>query len=89
MSYMGGGYAQMIIILHRGGGVSWDPQKWLRNICTTPYMYTGAADSRLERISSPNFDLYKIFFSMETLITNVRFHKSYISPLAVHSQEVN
>ena len=33
----GGGYAQMITILHRGGGVSLDPQKWLRNMCTTPY----------------------------------------------------
>ena len=32
-----GGYAQMITILHRGGGVSRDPQKWLRNMCTTPY----------------------------------------------------
>ena len=31
-----GGYAQMITILHRGGGVSRDPQKWLRNMCTTP-----------------------------------------------------
>ena len=30
-----GGYAQMITILH-GGGVSRDPQKWLRNMCTTP-----------------------------------------------------
>ena len=27
----------MITILHRGG-VSHDPQKWLRNMCTTPYM---------------------------------------------------
>ena len=36
--YMDGGrgYAQMITILHRGGGVSPDPQKWLRNMCTTP-----------------------------------------------------
>ena len=32
-----GGYAQMITILHREGGVSRDPQKWLRNMCTTPY----------------------------------------------------
>ena len=35
-----GGYAQMITILHRGGGggrVSRDPQKWLRNMCTTPH----------------------------------------------------
>ena len=33
-----GGYAQMITILHRGGGVSRDPRKWLRNMCTTPKM---------------------------------------------------
>ena len=26
----------MITILHRGGGVSRDPQMWLRNMCTTP-----------------------------------------------------
>ena len=26
----------MITILHRGEGVSQDPQKWLRNMCTTP-----------------------------------------------------
>ena len=31
-----GGYAQMITILHGGGGVSRNPQKWLRNMCTTP-----------------------------------------------------
>ena len=33
-----GGYAQMITILHRGG-VSRDPQKWLRNMCTTPHCW--------------------------------------------------
>ena len=33
--YIGGGYAQMITILH-GGGVSRDPKKWLRNMCMTP-----------------------------------------------------
>ena len=27
----------MITILQRGGGVSWDPQKCLHNMCTTPY----------------------------------------------------
>ena len=27
----------MITILHGGGRVSRDPQKWLRNMCTTPY----------------------------------------------------
>ena len=32
-----GGYAQMITILH-GGGVSRDPKKWLRNMCTTPML---------------------------------------------------
>ena len=32
-----GGYAQMITILHRGRGVSQDPKKLLRNMCTTPY----------------------------------------------------
>ena len=34
--HWGEGYAQMIAILD-GGGVSQDPQKWLRNMCTTPY----------------------------------------------------
>ena len=38
-----GGYAQMITILHRGGGVFRDPQKWLRNMCTTPYLGTHAS----------------------------------------------
>ena len=32
----GGGNAQIITILHRGEGVSRDPQKWLRNVCKTP-----------------------------------------------------
>ena len=31
-----GGSRQMITILHRGGGVCRDPQKWLRNIWMTP-----------------------------------------------------
>ena len=35
----GGRYAQMITILHMGGGVSRDSQKWLRNMCTTPKQY--------------------------------------------------
>ena len=38
LQYYMGGYAQMITILQRGGGVSRDPQKWLRNMCTTPYL---------------------------------------------------
>ena len=33
-----GGDVKMITILHRGGGVSRDPQKWVRNMSTTPYL---------------------------------------------------
>ena len=33
----GWGYTQMVTILHRGVGVSGDPQKWLRNMCRTPH----------------------------------------------------
>ena len=32
----GGGYAQKITILHRGGGVYRDPQNALRNLWTAP-----------------------------------------------------
>ena len=30
------GYAQTITVLLKGGGVSRDPQKFIRNLCTAP-----------------------------------------------------
>ena len=34
--YIGGGMPKLLQY-YIGGGVSRDPQKWLRNMCTTPY----------------------------------------------------
>ena len=35
--YIGGGMPKWLQY-YIGGGVSRDPQKWLRNMCTTPYL---------------------------------------------------
>ena len=68
-----GGYAQMITILH-GGGFSRDPQKWLRNLCTTPRMNTMKMIwkrwQRMPRPTSPNMGFEKTHQSAEST-TNI------------------
>ena len=83
-----GGYAQMITILHRGEGSLGTPKSDYV-ICARPLTCTLARQiAGWKEFPLLILICIKSFF-WETLITNVRFHKSYISPLIVHSQEVN